>query len=298
MKRINLLMLIALLTTAFTFSACSSSDDDSVNPNQAAVDAFNALYPDATTPKWETKGTYYVAECRIENKDADVWFTANGVWQMTELDITYEQLPDAVKTSFEASEYASWKIDDVDELRYSDGSIQYVIEVEQGKFEYDLFYDELGNLLYRDDKNNSENYEHWPNNTGSTTDMNAALKAKYPNAILDEWERKGSYLIAECDIDRVEADVWFDADLNWVMTEFDWTFTKLSTAIQTAFLASEYANWELDDVDKLEYVSGTIYYVIEVERGNTEIQLFYNENGNLVSTKDVTIADDTHWPEV
>ena len=35
---------------------------------------------------------------------------------MTETDIPYQSLPEAVRTSFEASQYANWKIEDVDKV--------------------------------------------------------------------------------------------------------------------------------------------------------------------------------------
>ena len=49
---------------------------------------------------------------------------------MTESEITYEMLPEAVKKAFSSSEYANWKIDDIDKLERAGMEIIYVIEVE------------------------------------------------------------------------------------------------------------------------------------------------------------------------
>ena len=37
-----------------------------------------------------------------------------------------------------------------------------------------------------------------------------------------------------------------------------------------------------DDIDQLEYPNQPIQYVIEVENGKTEYQLFYSEDGDLM----------------
>ena len=55
--------------------------------------------------KWETKSGYYVADF-YDGYEASAWFTQDGKWQMTETDIPYNALPQAVKMSFENSEYA------------------------------------------------------------------------------------------------------------------------------------------------------------------------------------------------
>lgn len=65
----------------------------------------------------------------------------------TESDIPFESLPEAVKTSFNASEYARWRKEDVDKVERADMETIYVIEVEQGNQEMDLYYTEDGNLF-------------------------------------------------------------------------------------------------------------------------------------------------------
>ena len=46
---------------------------------------------------------------------------------------------------------ASWKVDDVDKIEKTDGSVTYVIEVESGEKEYELTYLEDGTLIREDD---------------------------------------------------------------------------------------------------------------------------------------------------
>lgn len=127
--------------------------------------------------------------------------------------------------------------------------------------------------------------------------ISQALTAKYPSASRVEWERKGAYYVADCWLNGKEAEAWFDAQGVWKLTETDILWTDVPEAVQTAFNAGEYAAWYKDDLDMLEYPSSPTLYVIEVEQGRTEIQLFYQADSTLAKTKDVTSVDDTHWPE-
>ena len=74
---------------------------------------------------------------------------------MTESDIPYEALPQPVKETFKQSEYAGWKIDDVDMLARAGMETIYVIEVEQGKQEVDLYYSPEGVLTRTEVDNDS-----------------------------------------------------------------------------------------------------------------------------------------------
>ena len=122
-----------------------------------------------------------------ENK---AWFTPDGAWVMTEYDLRFTQLPQAVQDAFKAGAYASWKVDDVDKIEKTDGSVTYVIEVESGEKEYELTYLEDGTLIRED----TEWGEHTPVAPGQTSEVKDLVKAKYPQAvILDIEEEKRRY---------------------------------------------------------------------------------------------------------
>lgn len=124
-----------------------------------------------------------------------------------------------------------------------------------------------------------------------------ALKAQYPSAKRIEWEQKGNFYVADCRMNGKELDVWYNTQTEWKMTETNLLWNDLPGTVQTAFNSSEYAGWRRDDVDLLEYPVAPMVYIIEVERGYQERQLFYSKEGNLIQTKDVTGMDDTHWPQ-
>lgn len=128
--------------------------------------------------------------------------------------------------------------------------------------------------------------------------VSQSLQTKYPAATHVEWEVKGDYYVADCRMDGKEMDVWFDKQTEWVLTEIALVWNDLPAAVQTTFSAGEYASWKKDEYCLLEYALQPIQYVIEVEQGSTEIQLFYSESGELMQTRDVTGKDDTHWPVI
>lgn len=59
---------------------------------------------------------------------------------MTETDLPHASLPEAVKNAFKNSEYGQWSLDDVDMLVREGMEPVYVLEVEQGPREMDLYY--------------------------------------------------------------------------------------------------------------------------------------------------------------
>lgn len=124
-----------------------------------------------------------------------------------------------------------------------------------------------------------------------------ALSAKYPHATRAEWERKKEYYVADCWVDNNDMEVWFNKSAEWLMTETELTKANLPAAITTALGSGKYADWWIDDVDVLEYPSAVTHYVVEVEQGKKEIDLYFSEEGELIEERDVTNKDDTHWPE-
>ena len=149
MKTRFLMLAMMMCMTALTFSACSDDDDDdkSIDVPEAVTQALKQKYPNATDVDWKQKSSYFVADCWLDGKDSDIWFDANGNWWMTESEIYWNDVPGAVQTAFNNSEYANWVQDDYYFLLYPLQPMQYVIEVKQGNQKYQLFYSEDGGLM-------------------------------------------------------------------------------------------------------------------------------------------------------
>lgn len=111
-----------------------------------------------------------------------------------------------------------------------------------------------------------------------------AFDSKYPGINKVEWETKYEYKVAEFKNGSYETEAWFDAGGNWVMTETDIPYNQLPQTVQTSFKSSEYRDWKVEDVDKLERANIETLYIIEVEKGEAEADLHYTQEGVLVKT--------------
>ena len=120
-----------------------------------------------------------------------------------------------------------------------------------------------------------------------------AFESKYPNATQVEWEKKNNYLIAEFIDNQLDGKAWFDATGQWYMTETELTHTsQLPEAIQKALANSEYAQWYIDDIDRLERNGTETIYVIEVKKDKQEYDLYYSADGILVKVQADLTDDD------
>ena len=57
-----------------------------------------------------------------------------------------------------------------------------------------------------------------------------------------------------------------------------------------SWVNSEYASWKRDDIDKLERTGVETVFVIEVEKQNQEVDLYYSADGTLI--KSIVDTDD------
>lgn len=137
---------ILLALSSMSLLSCDDDDKKSELP-EALQQSFSKKFPTATLVEWEKKGAYYEADFIYNNTETSAWFALDGTWEMTESDILYSTLPAEVKTTFESSKYASWRVDDADQLERKDLETTYVLDVELGEQEMDLYYSKEGELI-------------------------------------------------------------------------------------------------------------------------------------------------------
>lgn len=118
---------------------------------QAVIDAFNKKYPDTYVYEWEweKKDKLYEAEFFLRGVKYEALFSPDGQWVHTERDVSRDMVPKAVMESLFSSEYANWKIDDIEEHSTPDHPVLYEIEVKMKgpKREVYLYYLPDGKLL-------------------------------------------------------------------------------------------------------------------------------------------------------
>ena len=122
------------------------------------------------------------------------------------------------------------------------------------------------------------------------TQLHDAFNSKYPNAVNVVWGVRSDYHVADFKNpvegnSLVDCEAWFSQQGEWHMTESDIPYEELPEPVRVAFEASEYADWFIEDIDKVEREGTATLYVIELEARDgmrTETDLYYLEDGTLV----------------
>ena len=204
------MVLVMGLVSLGVMAGCDD-DSKSVKVPAAVQAAFGEMFPAASHVEWEDKGGYMVADFRSAGTVMQAWFDAAGKWYMTEEDISYAELPRAVRTAYEAGDYAAWHVDDVDKLLRNGQETVYVLEVERAEQEFDLYYSEDGVLLREvpDRDGNDDHGDMLPQELSKA--ISDFIARKYPGArIVDAEREKGN-----TEVDIIFAEVRSEATATW-----------------------------------------------------------------------------------
>ncbi|RIJ47666.1 hypothetical protein D1614_13885 [Maribellus luteus] len=268
----------ASILSAGLLAASCSDDDNSVSVNAAVESTFEAKYPNVNKVDWDLKSTYYVAEFAMENSEMEAWFSQDGNWIYTETDLAYQQLPEVIRNSFEAGEYASWEIDDVDKVERPEGESLFIMEVESGDKELDLYFTDEGELIKVSDSSLDDDYIPLPLSEA----ILSHLADKYPNAVVVESELEdGVFEILIKDGDTYR-EVEYSENGTWIKTTTDVKQANVPEAVMTALANSEYAAYEIDDVEFVETADAE-FYLFELEQNDTEVYLKISADGTIIT---------------
>ena len=277
----RLLFGVCMVAGTLLFASCSNDENNPLPDGTSGevpalvLDEFNSLFPGATNVVWSTKGEYAVASFYWDGSRADnvvrnhtAWFAlANGVWGMTEKEIRFADLPEAVKNAFGASEYgqAPWRADDeVDVLkRNGDSEILYVIDVEKNEggkeTDVDLYYTAEGVLVKEViDAEDEKDYQDYLPQTPSGT-VESWLKEKYPDARIIDVDNEDGGTEVEFISGNMKHEAFFDRSQNWVYTKTEYRFRNIDevTDIPSQVLAALKATPD-DDVKVYIGSDGTV----------------------------------------
>jgi len=68
-------------------------------------------------------------------------------------------------------------------------------------------------------------------------------------------------------------------------------FSDLPKAVQDAFKNSQYAEWEIEEVEKVETNKGTMYELEVENEDETYFELYFNPKGELVLKREESHSD-------
>ena len=281
MKTKLLVLMTLLLGVAY---GCSDDDDkDFEFVSEVTKEAFMQDFPEATGVEWEKKQDYYVVEFYVDKREMEAWYDNTGKLYITEKDLSKEELPDAVLKAFESSPYADWKIDDIDQYERKGYETIYILEVERGKEEVDLVYNEDGILL-----------REIVDNPGSHNPGDYII-AELPNEIkayLDENHKEARIVDVDLEhtkweVEIIEKGIKKELDFsvdgkNWLQTKWEIKESDLPHEVIMGIKNTEYADWEIDDVDYIEKPEGVFYWVEFEKKGMDDVKKLFKSDGSLV----------------
>lgn len=279
--------LIAALCTLLGLSSCdkNSTGDGPGSVSPQAQAALAAKYPDAANVRWHFKNGYYVADFQMPVRrsaqtveEYAAWFDNAGKWYMTETDITFDALPEPVKSSFGESEYASWQRDDVDKLEREGVETVYVIEVEgrpEGiETEVDLYYSPEGILIKKvvDADTDYDYGDYIPSQLPGSIDN--FLTDNYPDALLLDIESEDGMTEVEILDGQICRELLFDASGSWICTKTEVLLSSLPETVKQALAGSQYASYRIDDIDHYKSADKEFYrFDLESAAGDVKIDI-------------------------
>lgn len=275
--------IILLIALAVTFlQSCDENDDNGLgNVSEATRAAFVIKYPSAQQVEWEVRNSYRVADFKQGGKDISAWFDNAGDWYMTETDIPFDLLPDAVKSAFRQSEYQSWEIDDVDMIERKEMETVYVVEIEQGQDEMDLYYSHDGILIKSvTDTDSDDDYEGFIPSQPSGI-IEEYINKTYPNSRIVDIDIENGTTEVEILDGNVYRELSFNIEGTWMQTKTELHSSQLPVAVLESIKNSQYATYVIDDVDFIQTSSGE-WYLVELESGKNEVKIRIDATGVIL----------------
>ena len=122
-----------------------------------------------------------------------------------------------------------------------------------------------------------------------------SLKALYPSVDTVGWSNDNGYYIAGFQHNGFDMKVWFNSKGNWVMKQTDWqVMDEVPEAVYHTFTFGPYSTDEVLDVTYVEFPRLKSQVVVHIGEDNaeTEYQLFYLMDGELINARNVTNMSD------
>lgn len=195
-----------------------------------------------------------------------------------------------MKSSFQSSDYSSWRVDDVDYIERADMADLYVLDVESGELDADLHYSADGILVkvIGDLADGSGNTGNTGGGTGDlipsqpSSAIEEYIQTKYPNARIIEIDREDrGYTEVDIINEGVLLELLFDEGGAWVQTSQDVRVRELPQAVTSAIQAA-YPGYQIDDADWVETPEGE-WYLVELEmRGEADLYVRVTEDGTIL----------------
>lgn len=108
-----------------------------------------------------------------------------------------------------------------------------------------------------------------------------AFQQKFSDVSDLEWEIKGDLYKAEFEVGNRDHDVWINKEGIITKHKEDFPKGQLPDAIRSV-LESQFPNYRIDDVDKIE-TEGRVFYQVELDGKSGDRVILFNADGSIES---------------
>ena len=118
-----------------------------------------------------------------------------------------------------------------------------------------------------------------------------SLKVLYPSVKTVGWSTDNGYYVAGFRYNGFDMKVWFDTQGHWKMKQTDWqVMDEVPEAVWHSFTFGPYSTDNVLDVTLIEFpqIKSQVVVHLGIDNANTEYQLFYLMDGELINARNVT----------
>lgn len=298
----NTAKILGLMAISALISATScnkgNSDNSSMVPDTVKEEFYNT-FPNASNVSWNIKGNHAVARFNNnvtkadDGKNSTAWFLmSTGKLEMTESDLHFSQIPQAVKDAFEATEYSKspWIVDEeVDKISRKGDIVETLYEIEVEKeindieTSADLYFTSDG-ILAKEiiDSETDDDFEQFlPSQPSGAID--GWLDKNYPGARIVEIGKERNGTEVDFIYKNNDYEAFFDNSDSWVSTSYDIKISELPSNVKDALSAAGYTISD-NEADVKETSQGRTYE-LEVQKGASEYEVIISEEGKIISER-------------
>lgn len=274
----GIIWLTACLVAGLALWGCDDDEHDGYRPDGAIERAFEARFPAAGHVEWSSVGSYEKAEFVFGGRECEAWFASDATWLLTETDLSYAGLPQAVKQGFMQSAYAGWTVDDAGRLERLGMATLYELEAERAGEERVLWFDESGRLVRETTETPGGNVP-----APLPASVRDFITETYPSAVI-VYAGKLTDGRTEVDIldgDRIKA-VFFLASGDWEYTQWEVPRNEVPSVVLDVLDGEAYAGYGIGGIEYRVYPQQE-YYRIELEKpGSLDMIVRIDPQGNLL----------------
>jgi hypothetical protein len=112
------------------------------------------------------------------------------------------------------------------------------------------------------------------------------LLSKFPEARGRTWKTKNGDYEVDFYFKSKKHEVKYNSDGSWKKTSWDIDKKEVPAAVFNSLRASDYASWDVDDIEFVKNKESNSLYWIKVEKGKTTAELLFNASGELIKSEE------------